>query len=219
MKKIKISLLLFSIFNIFLFTGCSSSQNSTDEYKYGVIYSSGIKEKSSIYTYDDNGNYLSNKKINIGGITLASFMKFGVNTGDYVYYACPISENQANNYILQLNIDSLEDTKIKSDDHIIPTIFSVDDKFAYLGNSTLTTTYISKTDLNGKNILKSTEVEGQGIFILEDSKNIYVIGVMHNQSLESSGKIHILDKSTLKLSDTIDLPDLSFVTDAKIIQV
>lgn len=215
MKIFKLLLLLFSIFSLLIFTGCSNSQISKSEYRYGVIYSSIYNKKSKLYTYDDDGKYVSNKDINAGGITLASFMKFGVNVGDYVYYACPISENKGNNYILQLNTNTLEDKKIKSTDKITPTHFSVNDKYAYSGHSTLTTTYISKTDLDKNKVLDSTEIQGQGIFMMEDGKNLYAITIMHD--LNPHGKVYILDKNNFEISKTIDLPDLSFITDAKII--
>ncbi|WP_017415426.1 hypothetical protein [Clostridium tunisiense] len=215
MKKIRILIILLCIFSLLLFTGCSSFKNSDAEYKYGVIFSASNNSKSTVYTYDNTGKYVSSKSIDAGGITMASFMKFGESTGDYVYYACPISENKPNKYLLQLNTNNLESKKIKSTDNITPTHFSIDDKFAYSGSSSITTTYISKTDLYENSILNSTEIEGQGIFMLEDTKNLYVIGIIHNT--KTYGKIHVLDKTNFKISSTVDLPNLSFITDAKII--
>ncbi|GAA0697012.1 hypothetical protein GCM10008904_01300 [Paraclostridium ghonii] len=214
MKIFKILLFLFSIFSLLIFTGCSDSKVSKSEYKYGVIYSSIDSNKSKLYTYDNDGKYVSNKDIDAGGITLSSFMKFGVNVGDYIYYGCPISENKGNNYILQLNTNTLEDKKIKSD-KITPTHFSVNDKYAYSGLSTLTTTYLSKTDLNKNEVLNSTEIQGQGIFMTQDDKNLYAITIIHD--LNPHGKVYILDKDNFKVSKTIDLPDLTFIIDAKII--
>lgn len=218
-KRLVIQLFIFLIFNSSVLISCSIKKDTPDDYKFGIVYTSLANDETTVATYDANGNNIYDKNIDVGGITLASFLKFGISNNNNIYYACPISGNKAQSYILQIDKNNLEFKKITSEDYITPTFFCVDNDFAYLGSSTIDTTYISKTHLSNDNVVESTEFEGQGVFSIEDKDKLYVISIIHSEEEESSsyGKVYILNKSDLSVSNIITLPSVSFVTDAKII--
>lgn len=220
MKILKSLLFIFSIMLIpFILISCNNKVNKSQNYKYGAVFTSINKEKSTITTYSEEGTQLYSKDINIGGLTLASFFKLGVMNNENLYYACPISKGKPNDYIMQLNTKTLDAKKIKSEDYISPTFFCVDNTFSYSGSSTLTTTYLSKTNLNTEDILNSIELPGQGILAIDNNTTLYVISIIHdeNQINKPFGRLYLINKSDLSISKELDLPELSFATDAKIV--
>lgn len=207
---------IITISCVFSISGCADSNTLSQDYKFGVLYSSN-DDNSVLSTYSSDGEHIYDKKIEVGGITFASFMAFGEQVNNYMYYPCPVYNNQGNDYVLQLNTDTLETSKISSEEYITPTFFSVDEKYLYSGSSSLEETYLSKTKLDTNDVEKTLELEGQGIFCVNDQKKLYVISIIHSDTDDSFGKISIIDKSNFTLLDSIDIEDLSFTSDAKLI--
>ena len=101
--------------------GCTDSNVISSDYKFGVVYTSD-QNGSRIATYTDNGKHIEDKKLKNGGITLASFMAFGMKDDNYIYYPCPVYKNKGNSYILQLDTNNLNVSEIVSEDYITPKL-------------------------------------------------------------------------------------------------
>ena len=219
MKTYRTTLLtLITIFMLCTFISCSKKSTTIDEYKYGIIFSSISAKKSIISTYSSEGNHLSDNEINMGGLNLASFIRQGIKENNDIFFACPVIGNTSYNYILKLDTTTMESENIVSEDGITPTFFSVDNDFAYAGNSSLSETYLSKTNLNNNKVELFVKLDGQGILCVNDNINLYVISIVHDESdtKDSSAKLYILNKEDLSIINEKDIPNISYISDAKV---
>lgn len=214
----KLGISLFFIIALILFGSLllknnNNKKDTNKNYKYGVIYTSIEKDKSTIVKYDSTGSYINNEEIKVGGITLASFLKFGVNNNDKIYFPAPILGNKPQNFILEINKKNLNYKKIEDKNIKTPTFFSIDDRFAYLSVSSLDTTILSKTDLATNTTAISKELQGQGLFSIENENKLYLASIIHNEKEVPFARIYTLDKSNLNILNTIDINDVLFLTD------
>lgn len=218
MKKNKylfFSILILLFILLFLYYKNFFKKNNihfAKDYKYGVIHTSIKNDSSTISIYDSNGAYIDNKKINIGGISLASFLQYGISNNDKFYLPSPVLANKGQNFILEIDKQNLNYRKIGNKDTKTPTFFSVDDNFAYLSVS-LNTTTVSKVDLSNNNTVISTELEGSGHFSIEKYDKIYLATVIDNQRNLPFSRIYTLDKSNLNILNKIDINNVQFIQD------
>lgn len=223
MKKKKFNIYLsISLFSIIFLTLLVSfilknnkvmSTKINKDYTYGALYTSIDKSKSTIKKYNSEGVYINDKKIEIGGLTLASFLKFGIANTDNIYFPAPILGNKPQNFILEVNKKKLEYKKIEDKNIKTPTFFSIDDNFAYLSVSSLESTILSKTDLKTNTTILSKELKGQGLFSTEKENNLYLASIIHNEKDTPFARIYIIDKSNFNILNTIDIDDVLFLTD------
>ncbi|MCC0648788.1 hypothetical protein C4097_06820 [Clostridioides difficile] len=210
MKKLALlSLLIVTI------TGCSKTAD--EEYKYATINTS-MENSSIISLYDSDGNYKGDKKINYGGITLAGFKKIGDDTNENIYYIAPVTNSSVNDFVLQINKNSLNPKTIVSSKGNNPTFFVSDKKNIYSGSSSLDEISLSKTNLASNQVLKSTILKdlGIGIVLVENNEKLYLISF---KEISSNYKLvlSVLNKENLNVEKSIDISDGSYVTGAKII--
>lgn len=210
MKKL---ILLFLL--VVTITGCSKPVD--EEYKYATINTS-MENSSIISLYDSNGNYKGNKKIKYGGIILAGFKTIGYDTKENIYYTAPATNNKSNDFILQINKDTLKPKTIISSKGNNPTFFVSDQENIYSGSSSPDEVFLSKTNLKSNKVLSSTILKnlGVGIILVEKDKKIYLISF---KEIASTYKLilSVINKENLNIEKTIDISDGSYVTSAEII--
>ncbi|MDI2882283.1 hypothetical protein QJL30_10315 [Clostridioides difficile] len=210
MKKL---ILLFLL--IIIITACSKSDD--EEYKYATINTS-MENSSVISLYDSEGNYKGNKKIKYGGIILTGFKTTGDDTKENIYYTAPATNNKSNDFVLQINKDTLKPKTIISSKGNNPTFFVSDQKNIYSGSSSPDEVFLSKTNLKSNEILKSTIFKnlGVGIVLVEKNEKVYLISF---KEVSSTYKLilSVINKENLSIEKTIDISDGSYATSAKII--
>ncbi|MBN9646092.1 hypothetical protein J0L31_03775 [Terrisporobacter glycolicus] len=150
------------------------------------------------------------------GVNLGGFTEVGLKNGDDIYYADPIYKNYINNYIVKINMNTLKAKEVDAY-NISPTIFCVDDKYAYTGASNAQGTQINKTDIKKNKVIESTKIDDAGCFLLENKDKLYSINNNSDTEKNCHTNLYILNKSDLKVSDTIDLGESTYVSDAKLI--
>lgn len=214
MKK-KLVIPFIVVLSLFFYIVSSNINKEVSDYDYGVVYSL-IHSKSRIVTYDKSGKLIDDKKLKFGGINLSGFTNQGLKSGDDIYYTDPIYKNHTNNYIVKVNMNTLKAKEVDSYD-IPPTIFCIDDKYAYTGASNPDGTHINKTDIKKNRVIESTQINDEGCFLLENKDKLYSINNNSDTEKNCHTNLYILNKSNLKVSDTIDLGESTYVSDAKII--
>lgn len=214
MKK-KLIFSFIVVLSLFFYIVSSNINKKVSDYDYGVVYSL-VHYKSRIVTYDKSGKLIDDKKLKFGGINLSGFTKHGLKSGDDIYYTDPIYKNHTNNYIVKINMNTLKAKKVDAYD-IPPTIFCIDDKYAYTGASNAEGTSINKTDIKKNQVIESTQIDDAGCFLLENKDKLYSINSDKGIQKNCHANLYILNKSNLKVSDTIDLGESTHVSDAKII--
>lgn len=214
MKK-KLIFPFIVVLSLFFYIVSSNINKKVSDYDYGVLYSLA-HSKSRIVTYDKSGKLIDDKKMKFGGINLGGFTEIGLKNGDDIYYTDTIYKNHTNNYIVKINMNTLKAKKVDASD-ITPKIFCVDDKYAYTGADGADGTYINKTDIEKNRVIESTKIDYVGGFLLENKDKLYSLNTDFDAKKNRHTNLYILNKSNLKLSDTIDLGESTHVSDAKII--
>lgn len=211
MKLLKHTIFLITIISFTFLIGCTSSKSHIKDYEYGLLYTSN--RGSVVSLYDNQGEYLSEKKLKVSGLTFGSFMKEGVEVKDKIYYAAPVVGIKQQDFVVQIDKNKLSVNKIKSTG-VTPTFFYADEKYTFSGISSLSNSSIIKTDIEKNEVINTIELEGQGINMLEDENHLYVFSINHNDSGKSTnGNLYILDKSSFKILDKIIVEDISFTCD------
>ncbi|WP_434793287.1 hypothetical protein TPDSL_26340 [Terrisporobacter petrolearius] len=214
MKK-KLVIPFIVVLSLFFYIVSSNINKEVSDYDYGVVYSL-THSKSRIVTYDKSGKLIDDKKLKFRGINLGGFTEVGLKNGDDIYYADPIYKNHINNYIVKINMNTLKAKEVDAY-NISPTIFCIDDKYAYTGASNPDGTHINKTDIKKNKVIESTQIDDAGCFLLENKDKLYSINNDDDAQKGCHTNLYILNKSNLKVSDTIDLGESTYVSDAKII--
>ena len=214
MKK-KLVIPFIVVLSLFFYIVSSNINKEVSDYDYGVVYSLA-HSKSRIVTYDKSGKLIDDKKLKFGGINLGGFTEVGLKNGDDIYYTDPIYKNHTNNYIVKINMNTLKAKEVDAY-NISPTIFCIDDKYAYTGASNAEGTNINKTDIKKNKVIESTQIDDAGCFLLENKDKLYSINNDNDVQKGCHTNLYILNKSNLKVSDTIDLGESTYVSDAKII--
>lgn len=210
-KRIKSFILLAAVM---LICFINPYKENTLNYKFGVIYSSVMEDKSQVSLYNSNGQHIKDQSINAGGLVFGSFVYNGIQQGDYVYYAAPIWKNSARKYTVQINKKNLNNRKINSE--ISPTVFDVDNKYVYSGFSNIKETKICRTDITDNKITTSKNIDGQVNIVLENKDKIYTIGCTDNGE-SICGRMTVLDKKNLNIIKVIKLDNLGSTKSAAII--
>lgn len=211
MKLLKHTIFLITIISSTFLIGCTSSKNNIKDYEYGLLYTSN--RGSVVSLYDNQGEYLSEKKLKVSGLTFGSFMKDGVEVKDKIYYAAPVVGIKQQDFVVEFDKNKLSVNKIKSTG-VTPTFFYADETYTFSGISSLSNSSIIKTDIEKNEVINTIELEGQGINMLEDENQLYVFSINHNDSGKSTnGNLYILDKSSFKISDKIIVEDINFTCD------
>lgn len=184
--------------------------NNPKDYKYGAIYTSN--SESIIALYNNEGEYLYDKKFKIYGLNFGSFIKKGIELNDKLYFTAPLGGNIKQEFILEIDKDRLLVNKIKTE--ITPTFFSVDENYIFSGISSIENSIINKTDIDKNIVVNSTTINGQAINITQNQNEIYVFCINHKNSNEiNSGTLFILDKTNFKVLNEIEVLDISFTSD------
>ncbi|MDU5262266.1 MAG: hypothetical protein E6176_07545 [Clostridium celatum] len=116
-------------------------------------------------------------------------------------------------FIIELNKKDLSYSKIQNCNKRSVTSFDVDDTYAYLGVSSLSETNLSKVKIDNKNVENQISIEGQCIYLLEDSDYIYTFNVINNDTLNYINLFQ-LNKSDFSVVNTIKIDNSLFITDA-----
>ncbi|MDU4884736.1 hypothetical protein [uncultured Clostridium sp.] len=212
--KRKIAISCIGIILLTILTGCVRKETTiSKEYDLGVVYTSTVNEESNISTYTDLGNYVETAKLNVGGVNLANFSKRTITNKDKVYYTMPVLGNKSQDFIIELNKKDLSYSKIQNCNKRSVTSFDVDDTYAYLGVSSLSETNLSKVKIDNKNVENQISIEGQCIYLLEDSDYIYTFNVINNDTLNYINLFQ-LNKSDFSVVNTIKIDNSLFITDA-----
>lgn len=108
--------------------------------------------------------------------------------------------------------DKLSVSKIKSTG-VTPTFF-LPMEIHFSGISSLNNSQIIKTDIEKNKVIGTNELEGQGINMIEDGNQLYILSINHNDSGKStSGNLYTIDKSSFKVLNKIVVEDISFTCD------
>lgn len=211
MKLSKHTILFILIISFAFLIGCSSDKSYIEDSEYGLLYTSN--RGSVVSLYDKQGKYLEERTLNVSGITFGSFMKNGIEVKDKLYYAAPLAGSNQQDFVVEIDKDKLSVNKVKSTG-VTPTFFSADDKYTFSGISSLTNSSIIKTDIEKNKVIGTNELEGQGISMIENGNQLYVLSINHNDSGKStSGNLYTIDKSSFKVLNKIVVEDISFTCD------
>lgn len=211
MKLSKQKIFFIIIISFAFLIGCSRNKSYIEDYEYGLLYTSN--SGSVVSLYDKQGENLGEKNLNVSGITFGSFMKNGIEVKDKLYYAAPLAGSNQQDFVVEMDKDKLSVSKIKSTG-VTPTFFSSDGKYTFSGISSLNNSQIIKTDIEKNKVIGTNELEGQGINMIEDGNQLYILSINHNDSGKStSGNLYTIDKSSFKVLNKIVVEDISFTCD------
>ncbi|WP_226681971.1 hypothetical protein [Sutcliffiella horikoshii] len=209
----------FSISLLFVFIllqGCSQKETvSMEKYVYGAVYTD-MFNKSEVHLYDKDGKYLDKQSTPFKGITMGAFMENSINLNNKVYYTNPLSDNDTNDYILELDTKSMEIKKIANGKIVAPTVWTVDEEFAYMAGGPLEQSDITKTKISSGDQIAHKEIEGQAIHMLEGSNVLYLLTIIHSDPNEIHGMINILNKEDLSVEGTVKIDNLMFSSSMKL---
>ncbi len=197
--------------------GCTSEEtDNLINYKYATIHTD-MFEDSEIYLYDEDGIFLSKKNINYSGITYSAFMESPISINNKIYFANPQSGYRTNTFILELDKRTLKFNEISNERKIPPTVWTVDEEFAYMAGGSIDYSEIVKINIaTGEEIAYKT-YDGQTPFILENDDTLYLLTINYTNQNDTYGNINIINKKDLSIIDTIKIDDITFSNDMIII--
>lgn len=212
--------LFLSISLLFLVTylqGCSQKEvKSMEKYAYGAVYTD-MFNKSEVHLYDKNGKFLYKQSTPFKGITMGAFMEDSITLNNKIYYTNPLSDNDSNDFILEFDKKNLKVKKIANGKKVAPTVWTVDEEFAYMAGGPLEQSDITKTNISTGNQIAHVEIEGQAIHMLEGSNALYLLAIIHTNPNDIYGMINVLNKEDLSEVDTIKIDNLMFSSSMKLL--
>jgi hypothetical protein len=201
-------LVVMTISLLVIITGCkmfSSNKSTNEEYKYAVISSSMLKDKSKIALYDENGKFIKNKKIKYGGIALSGFKKAPEYLGDDVFIEDSAINFHSNDYTLKINRNTLKASEVPSTAPNSPTFFTIDDKYLYASSASPYETNLDKTDIKTNEIVKTGKVDvDAAVSINEKGDKLYLVSYGY-ESEKLKMYLSVLDKENLELEKKMSL--------------
>lgn len=203
---------------IIFLQGCSlGTQKNVEEYKYAVIHTD-LFNKADIHLYNEDGKYLSKIRTKYTGITLGAFMKKPVSKKNKIYMANPLSGNRSNTFILEMDKVDFHIKEISNKSKVAPTVWAVDEKFAYMSGGPLDHCTLTKTDLSTGKQVKNTEINGEAIHMVEDTDKLYLLTFIHSDPGDVYGNINVINKKDLSLIETIKVDDIVYSTDMQLVE-
>ncbi|KPB05716.1 hypothetical protein [Bacillus sp. CHD6a] len=205
------------LFLLIIMQGCSQKETvSLEEYTYGAVYTD-MFNKSEVHLYDKDGKFLNKQSTPYKGITMGAFMENSITLNNKVYYTNPLSDNDTNDFILELDKKSMEVKKVANGKKVAPTVWTVDEEFAYMAGGPLEQSDITKTNISSGDPIAHKEIEGQAIHMLDDSDVLYLLTIIHSDPNDIHGIINVLSKEDLSVEDTVKIDNLMFSSGMKLL--
>ncbi len=191
MFKIRLNFLI--VFILFLIvTGCTehSNNNNTSSFKYGVIYTSNLKQKSQIILYSKNWNIVKEINLNFGGL------KKGEVYAEKLYIPVTGIPKKPGDKILEFDLKTGNIRYINTKK--MPTKLVATDDFLYvIHNTRVNSGLLTKINLKSNSIIKETLLTGVLGEVSVTNNKVYVIADAPDTKRQY---IHELDKNLDKIN-------------------